>query len=189
MTGPTDQVSRIPARRIARDDELDPLNESLRQRERRYRSLVTATPQIVWTTNPEGEVVEVSLDPLAIMGPDGEITHVNETTEVGTGCPRAELVGTNLSGLVFNLSERYPVASLIPAKHHSECVAPQCVARQGETHDEFHSRHEPFHDRGRDASWPGGDPNITLRCGASRRAGDDGSRSGRERPDLRERQG
>src|SRR5271165_4021933 len=38
--------------------ELDRLNESLRQSEERYRSLVVATAQIVWTTNPEGEVVE-----------------------------------------------------------------------------------------------------------------------------------
>ena len=38
--------------------ELDRLNESLRQSEGRYRSLVVATAQIVWTTNPEGEVVE-----------------------------------------------------------------------------------------------------------------------------------
>ncbi len=38
--------------------ELDRLNESLRQSEERYRSLVIATAQIVWTTNPEGEVVE-----------------------------------------------------------------------------------------------------------------------------------
>ena len=38
--------------------ELDRLNESLRQSEERYRSLAIATAQIVWTTNPEGEVVE-----------------------------------------------------------------------------------------------------------------------------------
>jgi len=54
------------ARRIAnqrdisekRAAELDRLNESLRQSEGRYRSLAIATAQIVWTTNPEGEVVE-----------------------------------------------------------------------------------------------------------------------------------
>src|SRR5271157_6005379 len=38
--------------------ELDRLNESLRQSEGRYRSLAIATAQIVWTTNPKGEVVE-----------------------------------------------------------------------------------------------------------------------------------
>ena len=38
--------------------ELDRLNESLRQSEARYRSLAIATAQIVWTKNPEGEVVE-----------------------------------------------------------------------------------------------------------------------------------
>ena len=38
--------------------ELDRLNESLRQSEERYRSLAIATAQIVWTKNPEGEVVE-----------------------------------------------------------------------------------------------------------------------------------
>ncbi|MGO8899898.1 MAG: PAS domain S-box protein [Isosphaeraceae bacterium] len=38
--------------------ELDRLNESLRQSEERYRSLAIATAQIVWTTNPKGEVVE-----------------------------------------------------------------------------------------------------------------------------------
>src|SRR5271157_4864148 len=38
--------------------ELDRLNESLRQSEGRYRSLAIATAKIVWTTNPEGEVVE-----------------------------------------------------------------------------------------------------------------------------------
>src|SRR5271157_939035 len=38
--------------------ELDRLNESLRQSEGRYRSLAIATAQIIWTTNPEGEVAE-----------------------------------------------------------------------------------------------------------------------------------
>src|SRR5271166_2494640 len=38
--------------------ELDRLNESLRQSEERYRSLAIATAQIVWMTNPKGEVVE-----------------------------------------------------------------------------------------------------------------------------------
>src|SRR5271157_4686059 len=38
--------------------ELDRLNESLRESEGRYRSLAIATAQIIWTTNPKGEVVE-----------------------------------------------------------------------------------------------------------------------------------
>src|SRR5271157_1520865 len=38
--------------------ELDRLNESLRQSEGRYRSLAIATAQIIWTTNPKGEVFE-----------------------------------------------------------------------------------------------------------------------------------
>ena len=191
--------------------ELDRLNESLRQSEERYRSLVIATAQIVWTTNPEGEVVEdmpmwraftgkseeelrgrgwvdslhpedrertravwseavrarslyeteyrirksdgeyrhfavrgvpvlqadgsvrewvgtctditarkraeealrrasaynrrlleASLDPLVTIGPDGEITDVNEATEAATGYPRAELIGTDFADYFTN---------------------------------------------------------------------------------------
>src|SRR5271165_5864514 len=186
--------------------ELDRLNESLRQSEGRYRSLTIATAQIVWTTNPEGEVVEdmpmwraftgkseeelrgwgwvdslhpedrertravwseavrarsvyetdyrirksdgeyrhfvargapvlqadgsvrewvgtctditerkraeealrrasaynrrlleASLDPLVTIGTEGKITDVNEATEVATGYPRAELIGTDFA--------------------------------------------------------------------------------------------
>src|SRR5271165_1925007 len=53
-----EMILRANRRLEKRAAELDRLNESLRQSEERYRSLVVATAQIVWTTNPEGEVVE-----------------------------------------------------------------------------------------------------------------------------------
>ncbi|MBI5687452.1 MAG: PAS domain S-box protein [Verrucomicrobia bacterium] len=42
-------------------------------------------------------LIEVSLDPLVTIGPDGKITDVNAATEAATGCARAALVGTDFS--------------------------------------------------------------------------------------------
>jgi len=42
-------------------------------------------------------LIEASLDPLVTIGPDGKITDVNTATEQATGCPRAELIGTDFS--------------------------------------------------------------------------------------------
>ncbi len=42
-------------------------------------------------------LIEVSLDPLVTIGPDGKITDVNSSTEVVTGYLRRELIGTNFS--------------------------------------------------------------------------------------------
>jgi len=42
-------------------------------------------------------LIEVSLDPLVTIGPDGKITDVNAATEEVTGCSRIELIGTDFS--------------------------------------------------------------------------------------------
>lgn len=42
-------------------------------------------------------LIEVSLDPLVTIGPDGKITDVNQATEVATGCGRAALIGSDFS--------------------------------------------------------------------------------------------
>ncbi|AKB61830.1 PAS domain-containing sensor histidine kinase [Methanosarcina mazei] len=42
-------------------------------------------------------LIEVSLDPLVTIGPDGKITDVNKATEIVTGYFRSELIGTDFS--------------------------------------------------------------------------------------------
>ncbi len=42
-------------------------------------------------------LIEVSLDPLVTIGPDGKITDVNRATEEATGLSRRELIGTDFS--------------------------------------------------------------------------------------------
>ncbi len=42
-------------------------------------------------------LIEASLDPLVIIGPDGTITDVNASTETATGFKRNELIGTDFS--------------------------------------------------------------------------------------------
>jgi rsbT co-antagonist protein RsbR len=42
-------------------------------------------------------LIEASLDPLVVIGPDGQITDVNGATEAITGRPRSELIGTDFS--------------------------------------------------------------------------------------------
>jgi len=42
-------------------------------------------------------LIEVSLDPLVTIGPDGRITDVNAATETATGFSREELIGTDFS--------------------------------------------------------------------------------------------
>jgi PAS domain S-box-containing protein len=42
-------------------------------------------------------LIEASLDPLVTISPDGKITDVNEATEVATGIPRRQLVGSDFS--------------------------------------------------------------------------------------------
>jgi len=43
-------------------------------------------------------LLEASLDPLVTISPDGKITDVNEATELATGVPREQLIGTDFSG-------------------------------------------------------------------------------------------
>jgi PAS domain S-box-containing protein len=61
-------------------DSSDPAEQALRSAAEYNRSLI-----------------EVSLDPLVTIGPDGRITDVNHATERATGCTRAELIGTDFS--------------------------------------------------------------------------------------------
>ncbi|RPI94676.1 MAG: PAS domain S-box protein [Chloroflexi bacterium] len=42
-------------------------------------------------------LIEVSIDPLVTISPEGKITDVNEATVKATGVPRQELIGTNFS--------------------------------------------------------------------------------------------
>jgi PAS domain S-box-containing protein len=42
-------------------------------------------------------LIEASVDPLVTIGLDGKITDVNAATEEATGCPRAQLLGTDFS--------------------------------------------------------------------------------------------
>ena len=42
-------------------------------------------------------LIEVSLDPLVTIGPDGKITDVNAATEAATGYMRDQLIGTDFS--------------------------------------------------------------------------------------------
>jgi PAS domain S-box-containing protein len=42
-------------------------------------------------------LIEVSLDPIVTIDPEGKITDVNTATEVITGCSREELIGTDFS--------------------------------------------------------------------------------------------
>jgi len=42
-------------------------------------------------------LIEVSLDPLVTIGPDGKITDVNEATVSVTGCERSRLIGSDFS--------------------------------------------------------------------------------------------
>ncbi|AKB47299.1 sensory transduction histidine kinase [Methanosarcina sp. Kolksee] len=42
-------------------------------------------------------LIEVSLDPMVTIGPDGRITDVNKATELATGYSRNELIGTDFS--------------------------------------------------------------------------------------------
>ena len=44
-----------------------------------------------------GCLIEASLDPLIIIGPDGRITDVNGATEAATGSSRAELIGKDFA--------------------------------------------------------------------------------------------
>ncbi|HOO56755.1 MAG TPA: PAS domain S-box protein [bacterium] len=43
-------------------------------------------------------LIEASLDPLVMIGPEGKITDVNRATEEATGYTREELIGTDFSG-------------------------------------------------------------------------------------------
>jgi PAS domain S-box-containing protein len=60
------------------------------------RSAAAAAARAVSAYNRS--LIEASLDPLATLGADGRIIDVNAATEAVTGCPRAELIGTDLAG-------------------------------------------------------------------------------------------
>ena len=50
-------------------------------------------------------LIEVSLDPLVMIGPDGKITDVNKATEEATGVARERLVGTDFSACFTDPAE------------------------------------------------------------------------------------
>ncbi len=43
-------------------------------------------------------LIEASIDPLVTIGPDGKVTDINAATEIATGYPRSELIGTDFAG-------------------------------------------------------------------------------------------
>ena len=50
-------------------------------------------------------LIEVSLDPLVTIGPDGKITDVNQATEEATGVAREQLIGTDFSAYFTDPAE------------------------------------------------------------------------------------
>ena len=50
-------------------------------------------------------LIEVSLDPLVTIGPDGKITDVNKATEEATGVAREQLIGTDFSAYFTDPAE------------------------------------------------------------------------------------
>jgi PAS domain S-box-containing protein len=74
------QAEELEERVAERTADLSKANAALRQAGAYNRSLI-----------------EASLDPLVTIGPDGRITDVNKATEEVTGCPRAELIGSDFS--------------------------------------------------------------------------------------------
>ena len=50
-------------------------------------------------------LIEVSLDPLVTIGPDGKITDVNKATEEATGVTRENLIGTDFSAYFTDPAE------------------------------------------------------------------------------------
>ena len=47
-------------------------------------------------------LIEASLDPLVTISPEGKITDVNKATEIATGYPREQLIGTDFSSYFSN---------------------------------------------------------------------------------------
>ena len=50
-------------------------------------------------------LIEVSLDPLVVIGPDGKVTDVNKATEEATGVAREQLIGTDFSAYFTDPAE------------------------------------------------------------------------------------
>lgn len=72
-------------------EELRQINAGLEQR------VAERTAQLAAAARYARSLIEASLDPLVTISPEGKITDVNRATELVTGVPRAELVGSNFS--------------------------------------------------------------------------------------------
>jgi PAS domain S-box-containing protein len=78
--------------------EIQKLNETLERRiDERTAELRSANEKLRQAGAYNRSLIEASLDPLVTIGADGKITDVNASTEVITGSPRDELIGTDFS--------------------------------------------------------------------------------------------
>jgi len=73
------------------DEALRKLNEELEQR------VAERTVEVRAASLYARSLLEASLDPLVTISPEGKITDVNQATELVTGLPREQLIGSNFS--------------------------------------------------------------------------------------------
>jgi PAS domain S-box-containing protein len=73
------------------DEALRKLNEELEQR------VAERTVEVRGASLYARRLLEASLDPLVTISPEGKITDVNQATELVTGLPREQLIGSNFS--------------------------------------------------------------------------------------------
>ncbi len=89
-------------------EELEASNEELQSTTEELQATneeLQTTTEELQSTNIELEsagdynrsLIEVNIDPLVTIGPDGKITDVNNSTELATGYARDELIGTDFS--------------------------------------------------------------------------------------------
>lgn len=65
--------------------------------DRSHQALQQMKEKLQNTLRYNRELIEVSLDPLLTISKDGKITDVNRATEIATGVPREQLIGTEFS--------------------------------------------------------------------------------------------
>lgn len=78
------------------EEALHQLNEELEQR------INERTAELQTVSLYSRSLIEVSLDPLVTISPEGKITDVNEATEQATGRARGEIIGTDFADYFTN---------------------------------------------------------------------------------------
>ena len=63
----------------------------------RTSEILKTQEELRQTNRYNRELLEVSIDPLVTIGPDGKITDVNKAVELVTGYPREQIIGTDFS--------------------------------------------------------------------------------------------